>query len=279
MAGIKQALELEEFIEQPLTYSTKSSEETNQGLEFANNFVHSEVPQELEKKDLGRHPDRFISMYKSLQTQGHKSVKKDNERTKVVRVVKKGIVCLLNDSKPKKGILTFDRRDSEKKKIWEEMEQMVLLNYDQFKVIKDQNLETPECLSYKSEYCKHFYTPEVVRVFHFYSMQLIYGTGAVDPSSLCQKLKMSCCDGRHKARCSAIWERVRHYVMFDMIFELDLEPIGTDSAPYQLTQQIAEINDPDIDLEPIDTTSAAFQLTQPIAEIYDPDSYLSLPNP
>lgn len=242
MAGTNQAFDLEEFVEQPLTYSTKSSEETDRVLEPYKDSAHFAKPHELEKDGPGRPENEFIIMYKSLQTRG-KPVKKDNERTKYIRAEKKCVRCILNDSRPKKGIIQFDRRDTKKKKLWEEMEQFVLEN-DQFNIIKDQYLEAPDSSSYSNEYCQHFYMPEAVRVFHFYSAQLVYGIGEVDPTSLSTKLKMSCCDGRHSVYCSAIWEKVRHYVMFDMIFELGLEPIGTNSDAFHLTQQIAEVEDP-----------------------------------
>jgi hypothetical protein len=200
----------------------------------------------LKKKGARRPPNDFITLYHYFTTNGRNPVKKDNKRIQINRGEKKAIDCILN-GKPRKGFHQFDPGDRGKLSIWQTMEQLVSLDPMLFKTLSSST-EGPQ--SYSNEYCHHFYESDLMLQFHFYYAQLVYGIGEVDPTSLSKKLKMFCCDGRHSVYCSAIWEQVRHYVMFDMISELDLVPIGIHSEAFLMTQQIAEGDDPDRYLSP-----------------------------
>lgn len=205
-------------------------------------YDDSKVSQEPMKKHVGRREAPTTQMFARLHTKNGKPLKKEYQRCQIIRGIKKCARYMITGRKPQKGIHQFDLRDQEKMKIWQAMEQLVSSNPDLFtslgstcegpatdgKVIRKRTRqEAPEFRSFNDDYCRHFYMPEQVREFHYYYLQLVYGIGAVDPKSVSEKLVVFCCNGCHSDLCTAIWERVRNYVMFEMIEQLGLEAYGT----------------------------------------------------
>jgi hypothetical protein len=206
-------------------------------------------------------------MFARLHTKNGKPLKKEYQRCQIIRGIKKCARYMVTGRKPQKGIHQFDVRDQDKMKIWQAMDQLVSHDPDLFgslgstcegpatdgKVIRKRSrMEAPEFRSFNDDYCRHFYMPEAVREFHYYYLQLVYGLGAVDPKSVSEKLTVFCCNGNHSDLCTAIWERVRHYVMFEMIDQLGLEPYGTtdifqEGTMSTMEEEIVEfeIGDPD----------------------------------
>lgn len=239
MSKFCQDLVLEE-LEEESTWS--SSHNDLFGVETALGFDNSKLNSDLSVKKVGRREAPTTQMFAKLHTKNGKPLKKEYVRCQIIRGIKKCARYMVDGRKPQKGIHMFNLADQEKMRIWHVMEQMVTCDRELFnslgstcegpatdgKVIrKRQRLETPEFRSFNDDYCKHFYMQVQVRQFHFYYLQLVYGTGPVDPKSISEKLSVFCCGGCHTVQCASIWEQVRRYVMFDMIHQLGLEPFGT----------------------------------------------------
>ena len=224
------------------------------GVVSTTGYDNSKIAADPAVKKVGRREAPTTQMFAKLHTKNGKALKKEYVRCQIIRGIKKCARYMAERRKPQKGIHQFNVGEQEKMRIWHEMEQMVSLLPELFsslgstcegpatdgKVIrKRQRLETPEFRSFNDDYCKHFYMHEEVRQFHFYYLQLVYGIGHVDPKSISEKLSVFCCGGCHTDQCVSIWERVRNYVMFEMIQQLGLEPFGT-CEDFQVTMVPAE---------------------------------------
>jgi hypothetical protein len=219
-----------------------------------------------EEKHVGRRKVDSTKMFARIHTKSGKPLKKEYQRCQIIRGIKKCARLMATGNKPQRGIHTFDIGDHEKVMIWQAMEQLVSHDPELFASLgstcegpatdgkihrKRLHLETPKFRSFNDNYCSNFYKEELVREFHYYYLQLVYGIGAVDPKSICEKLTVFCCDGRHSDLCTAIWEQVRNYLMFEMIDQLGLKPYGTsDIFPATLpnnedTFVDSEVTDPD----------------------------------
>jgi hypothetical protein len=70
-------------------------------------------------------------------------------------------------------------------------------------------------------YCKQFYAEAPVRQFHFYFIQLLFGTKRVDPVAISEKLKLRCCDGDHGKQCEELLTRVKDYLVTMMFINIE----------------------------------------------------------
>ena len=256
MDKVYQELELEEMLREHSLEddTTTSSQEAPLGMAPTKGYPPFYDIQGEEEKHVGRRKIDSTKMFARIHTKGGKSLKKEYQRCQIIRGIKKCARLMATGKKPQKGIHTFDLRDHERVRIWQAMEQLVSHNPDLFTSLgftcegpatdgkihrKRQHLETPKFRSFNDDYCRNFYKEEQVREFHYYYLLLVYGTGAVDPKSICEKMIVFCCDGCHSDVCTAIWEQVRNYLMFEMINQLGLKPFGT-SDIFPTTSPIIE---------------------------------------
>lgn len=189
-----------------------------------------------------------------LWNKNGRHLKKENCRYQVVRGTKKCAKLLIKNPSapvPTKGIHQVDWRDVEQVKTWGEIKQLIEDNKAAFGLwlsedkepvsdgkTKDKGLREQSEKSCNDSYCKGLYTDPLVRKLHYLYVKLVYGKDPVKPVSLCQKMSAYCCNGRHTATCAAIWKDVKHYVMFEMLQELDCQPYNPDENSESLSESL-----------------------------------------
>lgn len=194
------------------------------------------------KNSIGRPMYMTTKLLATILNKNGKPLRKEYIRCQIIRAIRKCVKRMINGLKAATGLLRFLPSDVDLIPVWQQMEQLVVSNKDFFASATNTTPRT-----YNDTYCRCFYSPALIRHFHFLCMQVAYGVDTVIPKRICERMESSCCRGSHNIQCVAKWEQLRNYVTFEMLEELGLRPFtGLQEGNADNTAAEDVIDDPDM---------------------------------
>lgn len=147
-------------------------------------------------------------------------------RCVIVRNHKRAMQQARSGIKPN-SIHGFDMTDARALQIWLDIKEIIENNPELFAENPKEPLKMPSTVNIfgkklNANYCKKYFSSEIVRQTYFYYIQLVFIT--FDINELCKKFQFSCCRSEHGVDCIEKWVLLKFFFEDFLLKDLGLEP-------------------------------------------------------
>ena len=117
---------------------------------------------------------------------------------------------------PKTGTLAINIRKIDHIQKWADLQKVFASNLDQFNNI----FNTRENRSFNRAVVRDFFREDIVKIAYLKIVDLLFMDP--DPESLCKRIKLDCCRGKHSEECAKKWVDLKIYLQEEYLADIEI---------------------------------------------------------